>query len=101
MAILPSTISKPVIDLSTNEGNTFFLIAQVVRLGKTLGVDVKQTVADMTSGDYMNALYVFDKAMGSYIDLRLPECMSLDNIQEQKKAKDGAFTLSNIVDSLN
>lgn len=100
MAILGNIIQKPVIDLSTNEGNTFFLIAQIVRLGPKFGIDVKSVVAEMTSDDYMNALLVFDREMGNYIDLRLPEAIQLEVYEKQATAKQEAFTLQNIVHSI-
>ena len=58
MAILEAQITKPVIDLAGENGNVFSLIALAVRYGKEL--DTKAITKEMTSGDYGNAVFVFN-----------------------------------------
>lgn len=85
MTILEHTISKPVIDLSTADGNVFFLISQAVRLSKILERDSKPILNEMTSSNYQHAVYVFDKEFGDFIDLKLPASISHQSLQENVK----------------
>lgn len=70
MAILEAQITKPVIDLAGENGNVFSLIALSVRYGKEL--DTKAITKEMTSGDYGNAVFVFNSEFGEFFDIRLP-----------------------------
>lgn len=57
------------IDLSGPGGNVFALIGNANRYARQLGLDGKSISADMMSGDYENAITVFDKHFGDYVDL--------------------------------
>lgn len=70
------------IDLSGPDGNVFVLIGLARRLGKQLELDVNAIQAEMMSANYENALFVFDREFGDYIDLELPPGMSIESIRE-------------------
>ena len=72
MAILEAQITKPVIDLAGENGNVFSLIALAIRYGKELELDIKAITKEMTSGDYGNAVFVFNREFGEFFDIRLP-----------------------------
>jgi hypothetical protein len=57
------------IDLTGPQGNVFFLIGTANNLAKQLGLDGKVIQAEMMSGDYENAVNVFDKNFGSFVTL--------------------------------
>ena len=69
------------IDLSSPEGNVFNLIGVAQRLAKQLNKDSKPIVAEMISGDYRNAVFVFDREFGQFIDLKLPQGMTAASIK--------------------
>lgn len=57
------------IDLTGPQGNVFFLIGTARNLAKQLGLDSSSIQKDMMSGDYENAINVFDKHFGSFVTL--------------------------------
>jgi hypothetical protein len=57
------------IDLTGPQGNVFFLIGTANNLAKQLGLDGKAIQAEMMSGDYENAVNVFDNYFGSFVTL--------------------------------
>jgi hypothetical protein len=57
------------IDLTGPQGNVFFLIGTANNLAKQLGLDGKAIQAEMMSGDYENAVNVFDENFGSFVTL--------------------------------
>jgi hypothetical protein len=57
------------IDLTGPQGNVFFLIGTAGNLAKQLGLDGKAIQAEMMSGDYENAVNVFDNYFGSIVTL--------------------------------
>jgi hypothetical protein len=57
------------IDLTGPQGNVFFLIGTAGNLAKQLGLDGKTIQAEMMSGDYENAVNVFDNYFGSIVTL--------------------------------
>ena len=57
------------IDLTGPQGNVFFLIGTARNLAKQLGLDSSSIQKDMMSGDYENAVNVFDKNFGSFVTL--------------------------------
>ena len=61
--------SMPVIDLTGPEGNAFFLMGQVDRLSRQLGLDKDVVINEMKSGDYENLVQVFDRYFGDYVIL--------------------------------
>jgi hypothetical protein len=57
------------IDLTGPQGNVFFLIGTARNLAKQLGLDSSSIQKEMMSGDYENAVNVFDKNFGSFVTL--------------------------------
>jgi hypothetical protein len=57
------------IDLTGPQGNVFFLIGTAKNLAKQLGLDGKEIQAKMMSGDYENAVNVFDENFGHFVTL--------------------------------
>lgn len=60
---------KPVIDLTGPDGNAFALMGYAQRFARQLGLDAKQIVTEMRSGDYENLINVFDSYFGDYVIL--------------------------------
>jgi hypothetical protein len=58
-----------VIDLTGPDGNAFALMAYAQRFARQLGLDSKQILAEMKSGDYENLISVFDSYFGDYVIL--------------------------------
>lgn len=61
--------TKTQIDLTGPDGNVFFLLGTAVNLAKQIGLDPEQIQNEMKSSDYDNAVNVFDKYFGDYVDL--------------------------------
>jgi hypothetical protein len=57
------------IDLTGPQGNVFFLIGTARNLAKQLGLDRAVIQKEMMSGDYENAVNVFDRHFGSFVTL--------------------------------
>ena len=57
------------IDLTSHQGNAFYLLAVATKLCKQLGLDSNQVCNEMKSGDYDNLVSVMDKYLGDYIIL--------------------------------
>jgi hypothetical protein len=57
------------IDLTGPQGNVFFLIGTAKNLAKQLGMDGASVQKEMMSGDYENAVSVFDKHFGHFVTL--------------------------------
>jgi hypothetical protein len=57
------------IDLTGPQGNVFFLIGTARNLAKQLGIDSSSVQKEMMSGDYENAVNVFDKYFGNFVTL--------------------------------
>jgi hypothetical protein len=60
------------IDLSGPQGNAFYLMAMVNKLGEQLGLSVEKTkeiLDEMKSSDYNNLLKTFAKNFGTVIEL--------------------------------
>ncbi len=57
------------IDLTGSQGNVFFLIGTARNLAKQLGLDSAVIQKEMMSGDYENAVNVFDRHFGSFVTL--------------------------------
>lgn len=57
------------IDLTGPQGNVFFLIGTARNLAKQLGLDSASIQKEMMSGDYENAVNVFDKNFGEFVTL--------------------------------
>ena len=57
------------IDLTGPDGNVFVLIGIGNRYCKQMGLDPKTFTDRMTSGDYENAVNVFEEYFGSFVTL--------------------------------
>jgi len=62
-------IRENIIDLTGPSGNAFSLMAEATNLAKQLGLNGKEIVDEMTTGDYENLITVFDKYFGDYVIL--------------------------------
>jgi len=72
MAIKPIRLlvrRKLDLDLTGPHGTVAFLEDQACRLSDVFGLDCKRILEDMRSGDYENAVQVFDREFGSHVDL--------------------------------
>ena len=58
-----------VIDLTGPDGNAFALMGYAQRFARQLGLDSKQILGEMKSGDYENLINVFDSYFGDYVIL--------------------------------
>jgi hypothetical protein len=61
--------SKVEIDLTGPEGNVFVLIGYAKNFAKQLGLEPNEIQKEMMSGDYENAVNVFDKYFGNFVIL--------------------------------
>ena len=57
------------IDLTGPDGNVFVLMGYAKGFAKELGIDGKKITGEMMSGDYENAVEVFDREFGSFVTL--------------------------------
>lgn len=57
------------IDLSSSQGNAFFLLGTAKRLCSQLGKNWEEIEKEMTSGDYENLLSVLEREFGDHIVL--------------------------------
>ena len=57
------------IDLTGPNGNAFYLLGAAGNLAKQLGLDSAVIQKEMMSGDYENAVNVFDRHFGSFVTL--------------------------------
>jgi alanine-alpha-ketoisovalerate/valine-pyruvate aminotransferase len=60
------------IDLTSPQGNAFFLLGTASKLGRQLGFDrdeIEILLKEMKRGDYENLVNVFDKYFGSFVTL--------------------------------
>lgn len=57
------------IDLTGPDGNVFYLIAQGGRFCKQLGLNSEVFTRRMMSGDYENAINVFEEYFGEFVTL--------------------------------
>ena len=57
------------IDLTGPNGNAFYLIGAASNLAKQLGLSGAEIKAEMMSGDYENAVNVFDENFGHFVTL--------------------------------
>jgi hypothetical protein len=62
-------VSEIVIDLTGPEGNAFVLLGYAKRFAKQLGLDGDQIIAEMTAGDYVNLIEIFDGYFGDFVIL--------------------------------
>lgn len=62
----PSSIE---LDLTGPDGNVFVLIGMGIKFCKQMGLDPEVFSDRMTSGDYENAVSVFEEYFGSFVTL--------------------------------
>ena len=67
--IKPRHMKELEIDLTGPEGNVFVLMGYAKRFAKQLGKDTDAILKEMKSGDYENAVAVFDREFGDYVTL--------------------------------
>lgn len=58
-----------IIDLTSSEGNAFYLLALAKNLSKKLDMDYAQIYKEMTDSDYEWLINVFDSYFGDYVIL--------------------------------
>lgn len=73
---------KKVIDLSGPEGNVFHVMNVAKNLSNQLGKNTNEIIKEMMSADYNNAIYVFDREFGDYVDVKLPHNMTKKNVEK-------------------
>lgn len=64
------------IDLRGPQGNAFGLLGTAQRAMKDLDYDrvrIDEVMAEMTSGDYHNLVEVFERELGEYFDIIVPD----------------------------
>lgn len=57
------------IDLTGPQGNVFYLMGIAKQLSSALGKDYEEIRGRMVSGDYENAVEVFDEEFGGFVNL--------------------------------
>lgn len=57
------------IDLTSPQGNAFFLLGTAQKLCKQLHLDSQPILDDMKSGDYEHLVQVFDNHFGDFVTL--------------------------------
>jgi hypothetical protein len=70
--MIKSVTEKPTsieIDLTGPDGNVFSLIGMGRKFCKQMGLDVNTFTNRMMSGDYENAVNVFEEYFGSFVTL--------------------------------
>ena len=67
--LIREEVGRPLIDLAGPEGNAFALMGYARRYARQLGLDEKQIISEMMSGDYENLVMTFDKYFGQYVDI--------------------------------
>lgn len=67
--LIREEMGRPLIDLSGPDGNVFALMGYAKRFAQQLGLDGRVIVSEMMASDYENAVQVFDKYFGEYVDL--------------------------------
>lgn len=57
------------IDLTGPQGNAFYLLGTANNLSKQLGLNGREIMEEMKSGDYENLVNTFDNYFGSFVTL--------------------------------
>lgn len=94
MAILAANV-RPVIDLSTN-GNTLEMVNMAFSLSKTLELDGRAIAKEITSSDYANAINVFDKYFGDFVDIILPSFITAKDLTDSREREDKKVLQKNL-----
>ena len=56
-------------EITGPDGNVFVLMSIAKRYAKQLGLDGDEIIGEMMSGDYENAVQVFDRTFGDWVIL--------------------------------
>ena len=88
MAVTQKNLDKIYIDIDGSQGNAFQLLAYAKGFAKDLGLDFKAISDEMTSGDYINLLKVFDKNFGNFVTLQTSNPEYLDAFDSFWTVKD-------------
>ena len=59
------------LDLTGQDGNVFVVIGLARKLANKIGLDVEPIQKDMMSSDYGNAIRVFEKHFGDFVDIEM------------------------------
>lgn len=81
MALHATSRTRPVIDLNGPAGNVFGLMGQAENFGRQLGwgkAKIKSMQDEMMSADYTNAVKVFDREFGQFVDLIVPQALEAE-----------------------
>jgi len=62
-------VEKVVIDLTGEQGNAFYLLGKALALSREIGLNEREVMDEMKSGDYENLIKVFDKHFGMFYTL--------------------------------
>jgi hypothetical protein len=57
------------IDLSSPQGNAFYILGIAKQIGKKLYGNIDLIISDMMSGDYKHLVLTFEKYFGDYVDI--------------------------------
>lgn len=57
------------IDLTGPQGNVYYLFGVAKQLSRALGKDYEEIQSRMMSGDYENAINIFDEEFGDFVNL--------------------------------
>lgn len=57
------------VDLTGPQGNVFYLLGVAKQLSRSLGKDYEEIQGRMMSGDYENAVEIFDEEFGGFVNL--------------------------------
>lgn len=96
MAIIENFKVKPVIDLSSPDGNVFGLIGLVTKTFKLMKRDYKEVMSEMMGGDYYNAVFVVERELGEFYDIILPEGVAAQKIVDSRKAYEKSEKMKNV-----
>lgn len=75
---------RHVIDLDSPSGNAFCLLAAASSLSSSLGLDGKEILNEMKSGDYYHLVRTFEKHFSNFVILETEDSYLLE------KAKNGS-----------
>lgn len=66
--LVPKPLNRKIeIDLSSSEGNAFYIIALARKLSNQLGMDFEPIHKLMVGGNYKNLVNIFEKHFGDYV----------------------------------
>lgn len=88
---------RPVIDLSGPAGNTLALLSIGKGFARQLDIDPDVLQRKMLKGDYENAIYVFEKYFGAYVDIIADDNLinSVTALNERDAITKNALDLTN------